>query len=210
MASSSPFYLTHFTMPAQPSKSTRIVLHLPLTPSEQEQKSSVPRAETCQTNKQVPANHLIFSRNTSFPLPTWAGSYRQIYPLQSSCVIPFILDVFFNVHISESRLNFLLIRNNLYNYLPAFTPCNLSLVVRISWGPPASANILCQHQPFHTSRSPVNYMDSCKMHSSQIIISLIFIRGPERRVHSLLFFLQCLYLPFFILPSKILKLLHVF
>lgn len=63
-----------------------------------------------------PYNHVIFSRKRFFPLSTWAGFYRQRYPFQFSCAIPFILGVFLKVHVSEPRLHFLLIKNNLQNH----------------------------------------------------------------------------------------------
>lgn len=68
---------------------------------------------------------------------------------------------FLDIYISETKLNFLLIRNNLQAYLAAFTPCKCFLVVEGSWGSPAPV-ILCQHQPFHTGRSPEKIMGSVK------------------------------------------------
>lgn len=43
-------------------------LHLPRTPSKQEQKSALPRAKTLQGNKRGPANHVTFSRKNILPV----------------------------------------------------------------------------------------------------------------------------------------------
>lgn len=54
--------VTRFTKPTNPSKLTRTLLRLPLTPSKQTQKSSVLRAETRRVRKRAPANGVLFSR----------------------------------------------------------------------------------------------------------------------------------------------------
>lgn len=59
-----------------------------------------------------PYSHVIFSRKKILSI-VYISWLLQRYPFQFSCAIPFILSVFLNVHISEPRLHFLLIRNNL-------------------------------------------------------------------------------------------------
>lgn len=91
------------------------------------------------------------SRFSQTKIPILVLLYCSMY--SASC--------FFDMDISETKLNFLLIRNYLQDYLAAFTPCKYFLVVKGSLGSPAPV-ILCQHQPFHVGRSPEKIMGSAK------------------------------------------------
>lgn len=140
----------------------------------------------------------LFLKKRLFPLPTWAGFHRQKYPF-FVLYYSIYFRYFFDVYISKTKLNFLLIRNNLQDYLATFTPCKCFLVVKGSWGSPAPV-ILCQHQPFHMGRSPEKIMGSVK--STHLKSPFLWCTSGVQRGESIQFCCSSS-LSFFTFPSKI-------
>lgn len=176
-------------LPTLGSQQDLLLIYLWL-PASKSRKVLLSRAEICEANK-VSVNQISFPEKKKVISIAHKSRFSQTeIPI---LVLLYYFKCSFDMYISETKLNFLFIRNNLQDYLATFTPCKCFLVVKGSWGSPAPV-ILCQHQPFHMGRSPEKIMGRVK--SAHLKSPFLWCTSGVQRAESIQFCCSFLHFPF--------------